>query len=235
MTGGGGGATGGGAGGGTGGGGQACSPACGVGRECCNGQCVNTANDPAHCGGCDVVCSGATSYCGGTCTAPPCSLDAGVCGSGESCCGGACCGAGQLCCDVQGPVSGFSTCHTPTPMEPTCPQGCAPRCASDRNLKTAITPIDERGVLEQVATLPIASWQYSADPSATRHLGPMAQDFRAAFKLGDTDRAFNPIDAHGVSLASIKALYRIVQEQQTRLDQLEAENARLRSELNVCR
>ena len=63
----------------------------------------------------------------------------------------------------------------------------------------------------------------------------MAQDFRATFNLGDTDRAYNPIDAHGVSLASIKALYRLVQDQQLRLDRLEAENARLRAENAVCR
>lgn len=231
--------TGGGSGGGvTGGGGGSttCSPACGIGRECCGGMCVNTSNDPFSCGNCDTVCTGATPYCGGgVCSAPPCSIDAGVCGSGESCCGGACCGAGQLCCDVQGPVSGFQSCHTPTAMEPTCPRGCSPLCQSDRNIKTEITPIDERGVLEQVATLPISSWQYSNDPSATRHLGPMAQDFRATFNLGDTDRAYNPIDAHGVSLASIKALYRLVQDQQLRLDRLEAENARLRAENAVCR
>ena len=51
--------------------------------------------------------------------------------------------------------------------------------------------------------------------------------------LGDTDRAYHSIDAHGVSLASIKALYRMAQEQQARLDRLEAENAELRA--GVCR
>lgn len=125
-------------------------------------------------------------------------------------------------------MSGFPSCHQVSAAEPTCPQGCAPLCASDRNLKTNISPIDERDVLEQVATLPLSTWQYTNDTSATRHLGPMAQDFRATFKLGDTDRAYNSIDAHGVSLASIKALYRMVQEQQARLEKLEAENAQLR-------
>ena len=144
------------------------------------------------------------------------------------CCGASCCGAGQICCDAQGPLSGVPTCFTPTTAEPTCPQGCAPLCISDRNLKSGITPIDERAVLEQVATLPLSTWRYTADPAAVRHLGPMAQDFRATFGLGDTDRAYNSIDAHGVSLASIKALYRMVQDQQVRLEKLEAENALLR-------
>jgi hypothetical protein len=193
---------------------------------------VNTANDPGHCGACNVTCTGLTPYCDGTCTTPPCSLDAGFCAGGSSCCGNTCCGVGEICCDAQGPVSGYPVCHRVTVAEPTCPQGCAPLCASDRNLKTNISPIDERSVLEQVATLPLSTWQYTDDGSASRHLGPMAQDFRKTFQLGDTDRAYNSIDAHGVSLASIKALYRMVQEQQVRLEKLEAENAQLRK---VCR
>jgi hypothetical protein len=156
-------------------------------------------------------------------------MDGGACTNGTSCCGTSCCGADQLCCDVQGSVSGFLSCHTRTAQEPTCPQGCAPLCASDRNIKSNITAIDERVVLEQVATLPLSTWQYTNDPAAVKHLGPMAQDFRATFGLGDTDRAYHSIDAHGVSLASIKALYKMVQEQQLRLERLEAENAKLRS------
>jgi hypothetical protein len=116
-------------------------------------------------------------------------------------------------------------------MEPTCPQGCAPLCVSDRNLKSGITPVDERKVLEQVASLPITSWRYTSDVDQVAHLGPMAQDFRATFGLGDTDRTYNPLDAHGVELASIKALYRLVQEQQVRLERLEAKNAQLRQGL----
>jgi hypothetical protein len=116
-------------------------------------------------------------------------------------------------------------------MEPTCPQGCAPLCVSDRNLKSGITPVDERKVLEQVASLPITSWRYTSDVDQVTHLGPMAQDFRATFGLGDTDRTYNPLDAHGVELASIKALYRLLQEQQVRLEKLEGENARLRQGL----
>lgn len=215
--------------GGSGGGGASCSPACGTSRTCCSGRCVNTANDLANCGGCGVVCSGATPYCGGSCQAAPCEIDAGTCGSGGRCCGASCCAAGQLCCDLQGPVSGPASCYTPTAGQATCPQGCAPLCASDRALKSDLLPADERAVLEELAQLPLSTWRYTDDPVRARHLGPMAQDFRSAFALGDTDRSYHSIDAHGVSLASIKALYRLVLEQQARLERLEAENARLRS------
>jgi hypothetical protein len=57
----------------------------------------------------------------------------------------------------------------------------------------------------------------------------MAQDFYAAFGLGDTDRAYNAIDAHGVALAAIKALYERSLEQEARIERLERENAELRS------
>ncbi len=225
--------TGGGGGGGDGGGGdggsQVCSPSCGASRSCCNGACTNTANDPGNCGGCGITCSGATPYCAGTCKPTPCGLDGGACDGGASCCGTSCCGAGQLCCDPQGPLSTQPTCFTPTATEPTCPQGCAPLCISDRNLKSDFSPVDERAVLDTVAGLPLSTWRYANDPADTRHLGPMAQDFRAAFALGDSDRNYNSIDAHGVSLASIKALYRMLQEQEARLAKLEAENARLRA------
>ena len=39
-----------------------------------------------------------------------------------------------------------------------------------------------------------------------RHLGPTAQDFRAAFGLGDFPLRINTIDADGVALAGVKAL-----------------------------
>ena len=54
-----------------------------------------------------------------------------------------------------------------------------------------------------------------------RHLGPMAQDFMAAFRLGDDDRKINLLDANGVLTVAIQALYR-------RLVQLEAEVAALK-------
>ncbi len=43
-----------------------------------------------------------------------------------------------------------------------------------------------------------------------RHLGPMAQDFMVAFGLGDDDRKINFLDANGVVMVAIQALYRRV-------------------------
>jgi hypothetical protein len=82
--------------------------------------------------------------------------------------------------------------------------------------------------LDTVSRLPISTWSYKSDPTDVRHMGPMAQDFKAAFGLGDTDRGYYSIDAHGVSLAAIQALYELGQEQSRRIDRLEKENESLR-------
>ena len=159
----------------------------------------------------------------------PCALEGGSCGNGKTCCGASCCTSAQLCCEEQSSLGGLlPVCFTPTASQPTCLPGCAPLCVSDRNLKRNIEPVDEQAVLESVVQIPMSTWSYKSDDPAVRHLGPMAQDFYAAFGLGDTDRAYNSIDAHGVALAAIKALYERGREQGERIDRLERENAELR-------
>jgi hypothetical protein len=75
---------------------------------------------------------------------------------------------------------------------------------SDRTTKTDISPVDPQTVLAKVVDLPISTWRKIGDSST--HLGPMSQDFAAAFGLGEDDRHIAPIDLAGVSLAAIKAL-----------------------------
>ena len=119
------------------------------------------------------------------------------------------------------------SCFKPTAAEPTCPQGCAPQCRSDRNQKKNVTPADTDAILKKVSRLPISNWTYNEEPTAVRHLGPMAQDFRASFGLGEDDRSFHSVDAHGVALAAIQALERVVSQQEQRIDKLERENRAL--------
>jgi len=101
--------------------------------------------------------------------------------------------------------------------------------SSDRNLKEGFAPIDPRAILARVATLPIETWSYKGDPA--RHLGPMAQDFAAAFRLGVDDRHIFPLDAGGVALAAIQGLHALVQAQDARLQALERELRTLRREV----
>ncbi len=78
--------------------------------------------------------------------------------------------------------------------------------SSDRNAKTHIAPIDSKAILELVSGLPISSWDFKSDLTR-RHIGPMAQDFHAAFKLdGADDTHINLTDVAGVTLAAIQAL-----------------------------
>jgi hypothetical protein len=76
---------------------------------------------------------------------------------------------------------------------------------SDRNAKQAIEPINPSQILDQVLALPLSQWSYKTDP-ATRHLGPMAQDFHAAFNVGTDDKHIAPLDEAGVALAAIQGL-----------------------------
>jgi hypothetical protein len=84
-----------------------------------------------------------------------------------------------------------------------------------------------------VVKLPIERWSYKGEP--TRHLGPMAQDFAAAFGLGQDDRHIFPLDAAGVALAAIQGLHGLVQAQAARLEALDREVAALRGETAALR
>jgi len=86
-------------------------------------------------------------------------------------------------------------------------------------------PVNGFEILEKLAALPVSTWNYTADPPTTRHLGPMAQDFAAAFGLGDDDRVIDMVDANGVLTVAVQALHR-------RVVALEAEVADLRAELD---
>jgi len=77
--------------------------------------------------------------------------------------------------------------------------------------QTEFEPVDGFAILEKLVQLPISSWSYNwEDPAQVRHLGPMAQDFMAAFGLGDDERKINLIDANGVLFVAVQALYRRV-------------------------
>ena len=61
-------------------------------------------------------------------------------------------------------------------------------------------------------SIPISTWYYRSQNPSIRHIGPMAQDFHAAFKVGQDDRYISTVDENGVALAAIQELYRIVQQ-----------------------
>ena len=61
-------------------------------------------------------------------------------------------------------------------------------------------------MLGKVLDLPMAYWRYKTEEEEVRHLGPMAEDFHAAFGLGPDDQGIPLLDAGGVALAAIQGL-----------------------------
>ena len=109
------------------------------------------------------------------------------------------------------------------------PGGNAWSALSDRNAKANFTTVDARAVVEKLAQIPISTWNYKTQDATIRHIGPMAQDFAAAFGVGEDNTHISTIDADGVSLAAIQGLYQITQEKDQRIDQLEREVAQLKN------
>jgi hypothetical protein len=101
---------------------------------------------------------------------------------------------------------------------------------SDRNAKENFEPVEAQSVLEKVAAMPMTTWNYKAQDKSIRHIGPMAQDFRAAFQVGIDDRHIATVDEEGVALAAIKGLN---EKLEARSQKLAEENAELKEQLTA--
>jgi len=77
---------------------------------------------------------------------------------------------------------------------------------SDRNRKHLFRTEDGESVLDEIAGMPIPSWTYKAQDASIRHLGPMSQDFYAAFGLGQDDLTITTSDISGINMLAIQAL-----------------------------
>jgi len=105
---------------------------------------------------------------------------------------------------------------------------------SSRTVKTDFEPVGGADILSKVASLPVSSWSYKSDPEA-RHIGPMAEDFKSVFGLGNGQH-INLVDATGISLAAIKALEKELRAKNKAIQELESrfktEFAELRARLD---
>ncbi len=102
---------------------------------------------------------------------------------------------------------------------------------SDRDGKEEINAVDPVDVVKRLAAIPMATWQWKAEPNRVRHIGPMAQDFHAAFGLGASDRHISTVDADGVALAAVQGVYQLVQQKDAEMAKLRSESAELKREL----
>jgi RHS repeat-associated protein len=106
-----------------------------------------------------------------------------------------------------------------------------PAAASDRDLKEEFATVDAKLILDKLSQLDVTAWRYKGESQRVRHIGPMAQDFHAAFGLGASDREITLVDANGVLIAAVQALYRELQQRDAQIGALEQELAAQRDTL----
>ncbi len=124
--------------------------------------------------------------------------------------------------------------HGHTPGVKLDPRSSTWASLSDRDAKANVAPVDVREVLQHLVAMPIQKWNYKGQDRSIRHIGPMAQDFHASFRLGGDDKYITTVDADGIALAAIQGLYRELQGknakiegQQRQMETLEARVERL--------
>ena len=104
--------------------------------------------------------------------------------------------------------------------------------ASDRALKNHFSTITPRVMLDKVVALPITEWDYKQE-AGTKHIGPMAQDFHAAFGLnGEDDKHIATVDEGGVALAAIQGLNQKLEETRAESKAKDAEIQALEKKLD---
>ena len=71
------------------------------------------------------------------------------------------------------------------------------------------------------------------DPAGQKHLGPVAQDFHAAFGLnGSDDKHISVVDENGVALAAIQGLNQKLNEKDSEIQKLKQQNETLEKRLD---
>lgn len=102
----------------------------------------------------------------------------------------------------------------------------------DRNMKENFETVDGELVLEKIKNIPITKWNYKKTDTNEKYIGPVSQDFYAAFHLNGTDSlGINSISIDGVNMAAIKALEKRTSETKTIIEFLFDENRKLKDQL----
>ncbi|MFL6200812.1 MAG: tail fiber domain-containing protein [Thermoanaerobaculia bacterium] len=92
---------------------------------------------------------------------------------------------------------------------------------SSRTIKSQFSAVDPHEMLRRVANLPITTWAYKDTPGV-RHVGPMSEDFHAAFAVGADDKGISVTDSAGVAFAAIQGLYLELAERDAEIAALRA-------------
>lgn len=101
------------------------------------------------------------------------------------------------------------------------PGGGAWLAVSDRNKKENFKAEDGEWVLQQIRSLAIPSWNYKSQDPLIRHVGPVAQDFYAAFRIGESDTTITTSDIDGINMLAIQALEKRTAELKEKTSELD--------------
>jgi hypothetical protein len=111
-------------------------------------------------------------------------------------------------------------------------------CSSSRLLKDRFEDVDGEDVLSRIRRVPVTTWSYTGENAGVRHMGPFAEDFRAAFGLGTDDTSIGHLDISGVTFAGVQALDERTRGMQSRMEdqarqieQLQADKAVLEARI----
>jgi hypothetical protein len=104
-------------------------------------------------------------------------------------------------------------------------------CTSSRTTKENFMMVNGEDVLLRLRNIPVSTWNYISEGQTVRHIGPMAEDFYQAFKLGTGNTSIGVQDLASVSIAAVKAL----ETRTAQLQQKSAEVDQLRTEVNELR
>lgn len=102
--------------------------------------------------------------------------------------------------------------------------------ASDKNLKESFSKVSGAEVLAKIMALDVTKWKYKG--TNEYHIGPMAQDFFAAFSLGTDDKHISSLDPSGVALVAIQELKKENEELSKKVDDQQKLLEQLLKEVN---
>lgn len=110
---------------------------------------------------------------------------------------------------------------------------------SSRRFKQDFTTVNALSILNKVVALPISTWTYKQS-SEGLHIGPMAEDFKAAFAVGSDAEHISTVDADGIALAAIQGLNAKLETENSALKQrlqsleaADAENSAMKARLDA--
>jgi len=100
----------------------------------------------------------------------------------------------------------------------------------DRTAKKNFHQVDTVSVLNKLAAIPIQQWNYKWETDAdVPNIGPMAQDFKAAFYPGRDDKSISTLEFDGVELAAIQGLNQKLNEKEAEIEKLKVTAAKVDS------